>query len=96
MGTIRTYNTVRTILIGLGFEGECTKNGNYFYIAPTKTPPMTTPKLISLCFLAFLTLSMSAQDADSTKSKKEQKVKDGFSLGGVPVVAYDSDIGFKY
>ncbi len=57
---------------------------------------MTTPKLISLCFLAFLTLSMSAQDADSTKSKKEQKVKDGFSLGGVPVVAYDSDIGFKY
>ncbi len=46
--------------------------------------------------MALVTLSVSAQDADSINSKKEGKAKDGFSLGGVPVVAYDSDIGFKY
>lgn len=57
---------------------------------------MKTPRLISLCFFALFTISLSAQDADSTSSKNEENVKDGFSLGGVPVVAYDSDIGFKY
>ncbi len=57
---------------------------------------MKTPRLILLCFIAFFTISLSAQDADTTSVVKEQKVKDGFSLGGVPVVAYDSDIGFKY
>ena len=46
-----------------------------------------------LCFIFSLSFS---QDADSTKNKKEEKIKTGFSLGGVPVVAYDADIGFKY
>lgn len=57
---------------------------------------MTAPRLLSLCLIVLFTLSLSAQEADSTDSKKEGKVKDGFSLGGVPVVAYDTDIGFKY
>lgn len=57
---------------------------------------MKTLRLIFLSFLALFAISISAQDADSTSSKKETNVKDGFSLGGVPVVAYDSDIGFKY
>jgi outer membrane protein assembly factor BamA len=47
---------------------------------------------LSLLFSSFLI----AQEADSTSSKKEEKVKTGFNIGGVPVVAYDSDIGFKY
>lgn len=57
---------------------------------------MITLRLISLSFLALFAISLNAQDVDSTSSKKEETVKDGFSLGGVPVVAYDSDIGFKY
>lgn len=53
-------------------------------------------RLLSLLVIAVFTFSLNAQDADSTASRKEEKIKDGFSLGGVPVVAYDSDIGFKY
>ncbi len=49
-----------------------------------------------MALLLSLSISLIAQDADTTSSKKEEKVKTGFSLGGVPVVAYDSDIGFKY
>lgn len=36
------------------------------------------------------------QETGDQSSNKAEKVKTGFSLGGVPVVAYDSDIGFKY
>ncbi len=46
--------------------------------------------------LTFLTLTLSAQEADSTSREKEEKVKEGFSMGALPVVAYDTDIGFKY
>jgi len=47
--------------------------------------------------LAFLfSASLMAQEADSTSSKNEEKVKTGFSFGGLPVVAYNSDIGFQY
>lgn len=35
-----------------------------------------------------------AQEADTLDNKIE-KTKDGWSVGGVPAVAYDSDIGFK-
>lgn len=50
------------------------------------------------CLLPFLTLlfalntSVSSQDSIPNKSK----TKSGWSFGAVPVVAYDSDIGFKY
>ncbi len=30
------------------------------------------------------------------ENEKKEKVKTGFSIGGVPVVAYDADTGFKY
>ncbi len=61
-----------------------------------KLSSMTTPNLISLSFILLFAFNVSGQDADSARIKKEEKVKDGFSLGGVPVVAYDSDVGFKY
>ncbi len=49
-------------------------------------------KVIILTLIVILsTLEIFAQE----KEKKE-KIKKGFSLGGVPVVAYDSDTGFKY
>jgi len=50
----------------------------------------------STVLLLFLSISLIAQDADSTSSKKEEKVKTGFSIGPFPVVGYDTDIGFKY
>ena len=34
--------------------------------------------------------------AFSAFGQKEEKTKKGFSMGGVPVIAYDSDTGFKY
>lgn len=55
-----------------------------------------TKRLIYLTILSLLTVSLFAQETDSTGTKKTEKVKDGFSLGGVPVVAYNTDIGFQY
>ena len=49
-----------------------------------------------IALLLFFSISLIAQDADTISSKKEEKVKTGFNLGGVPVVAYDTDVGFKY
>lgn len=53
-------------------------------------------RLFSIALILSLSISLFAQDADTTSSKKEEKVKTGFNLGGVPVVAYDTDVGFKY
>ncbi|MBN1133199.1 MAG: BamA/TamA family outer membrane protein [Bacteroidales bacterium] len=44
----------------------------------------------------FSVSNLSALDQDTIVTGKEEKIKKGFSLGGVPVVAYDADIGFKY
>ena len=52
--------------------------------------------LLSLCLISIISITVAAQDTDTIQSSKEEKVKTGFNLGGVPVVAYDSDIGFKY
>ena len=56
---------------------------------------MNKPTL-SLCLILFISSIVTAQEKDTVSSPREEKVKTGFSLGGVPVVAYDSDIGFKY
>ena len=53
-------------------------------------------QLFSIGLLLFLSISLIAQDADTTSSKKEEKIKTGFSPFGVPVVAYNSDVGFMY
>ncbi len=37
-----------------------------------------------------------AQEPDALIEKKTEEVKTGWSFGGVPVVAYDTDVGFKY
>ena len=50
-------------------------------------------RIFTLLFaVIFTTVSVYAQK-DSIKT---EKVKKGFSMGGVPVVAYNSDTGFKY
>jgi hypothetical protein len=48
--------------------------------------------LILLLGFAF---AVNAQ-TDSTKTGKKEKIKKGFSFGGVPAIAYDTDLGFKY
>ena len=53
-------------------------------------------RLFSICFISLLCAATYAQEAEELAPLKEDKVKTGFNLGGVPVVAYDSDIGFKY
>jgi hypothetical protein len=53
-------------------------------------------KHFSLVFLMLMFLSGKAQQ-DSVVAKKEvEKVKTGWTLGLLPAVAYDSDLGFKY
>jgi outer membrane protein assembly factor BamA len=50
-----------------------------------------------LLITALIPMNIRAQ-SDSTKSapKKADKIKKGWNFGGVPVLAYDTDIGFKY
>jgi hypothetical protein len=43
------------------------------------------------CFLAF-----AQQSGDEQPSSPRETTKTGWNAGGVPVVAYDTDIGFKY
>jgi len=50
----------------------------------------TTSFLIALFLLA--SIPIIAQE----ETKEKEKVKTGWSFGAIPVVAYDSDIGFKY
>ena len=52
-------------------------------------------KFILLISALFILTGLFAQEEDDD-DKKEEKVKTGFSMGGVPVVAYDADTGFKY
>jgi len=52
--------------------------------------------LFTWCLAGLLCTPLVAQDPDSTVTEQKKESKSGFSFGGVPVVAYDSDIGFKY
>ncbi len=46
--------------------------------------------------LLLLTTSIIWAQTEDTTESEEEYVKTGYSIGGVPVVAYDSDLGFKY
>ena len=50
-------------------------------------------KKFSLLVSLLISFSVIFAQQDSTK---KENVKTGFSMGGVPVVAYDADTGFKY
>ncbi len=48
-------------------------------------------------FLACNIVKASEDDnTDSTKTKNEEKIKRGFNFGGLPVLGYNTDIGFQY
>ncbi len=59
--------------------------------------------LVSLFVLAFV-FSVTAQQAETKKKKenkkekteKKEKVKTGWNLGALPVVSFDSDLGFQF
>jgi len=51
-------------------------------------------KRINLIAIALvLGTSLASAQVDSTKT---EKVKKGFNIGGLPVIAYDTDLGFEY
>jgi len=50
-------------------------------------------RLILIFLVGLIALPLMAQDAEVDK---EKKIKDGWSLGALPVVSYDSDLGFQY
>jgi len=47
---------------------------------------------ISLCIL----IASSTIAQEESGAKKEEKVKKGWNFGGLPVVSFDSDLGFQY
>jgi Omp85 superfamily domain len=57
--------------------------------------------LLLLC-IVFFVMSVSAQqklEQDTTRVKgkeKEKKIKTGWNFGALPVIAYDTDMGFEY
>jgi len=51
---------------------------------------------IPLLFVCFLTVQAQGGNDSTVTDKKADKIKKGWNFGGLPVVAYDSDIGFKY
>lgn len=52
--------------------------------------------LIIIVLTSYAINSYSQEDTTATQTVKEEKIKDGWTFGAVPVVAYDSDLGFKY
>ena len=51
-------------------------------------------KLILLAAILFTVTGLFAQQ--TSDDKKAEKVKSGWNVGGLPVVAYDTDLGFEY
>ena len=56
---------------------------------------MKNTSCIILGLLLFLYNSSFGQKADTTDKKKE-KIKEGWSFGAIPVVAFEQDIGWKF
>lgn len=53
-------------------------------------------KLLSLTLSFIVILSTIAISQDEKAAPKEDKVKTGWNFGGLPVVSFDSDLGFQY
>jgi hypothetical protein len=54
-------------------------------------------KKLTLLLIAILGFALLVKSqSDSIKTGKPEKIKKGFSFGGVPAIAYDTDLGFKY
>lgn len=51
-------------------------------------------KILILLTISTLSIGLFAQN--TTDDKKADKIKTGWNVGGLPVVAYDTDLGFEY
>jgi len=51
--------------------------------------------LVAILLLFTFSVFVQAQ-TDTESDKQEEQVKKGWTFGGVPVISYDSDVGFKY
>ena len=55
------------------------------------------PLLPLLLFILFAPCLHAEMVADSVKSNsKKDKIKKGWNFGGLPILAYDSDMGLQY
>lgn len=53
-------------------------------------------KICTLLLSIFFFSTLAFAQEDTTKAEKKEKIKKGFSFGGIPVIAYDTDVGLKY
>jgi len=53
-------------------------------------------KIVFLNLCIGFSLLMAQQPADSVEKQKEEKIKKGWNFGILPVVGFNSDIGFQY
>ncbi len=53
-------------------------------------------KLTWMFIASVISLVLCAQEPDALIEKKAEEVKTGWTFGGVPVVAYNADVGFQY
>ena len=51
--------------------------------------------LLSIVIISILSQNLVAQEEEK-KQENAEKIKTGFNFGALPVVAYDSDLGFEY
>jgi len=55
--------------------------------------------IFSVLVFLFTSVNIKASEddsSDSTKTENEEKIKEGFNFGGLPVLGYNTDIGFQY
>ena len=52
--------------------------------------------LIATVFLLLFTHQLVAQESNEEQGKKKSKVKDGWTFGALPVISFNTDIGFQY
>jgi outer membrane protein assembly factor BamA len=53
-------------------------------------------KTILIIILTIFVLSLYAQETQVSGEKKEPKIKDGWNMGVLPTITYDTDLGFQY
>ena len=51
---------------------------------------------ISLLAALLITVAAFAQEPDSTSNVKAERIKTGWNFGGLPVVGFNTDLGFQY
>lgn len=53
-------------------------------------------KTLAIIIALFIVMPFSHAQDDDKKKKKEEKIKKGWNLGALPVISYNSDLGFQF